>query len=196
MFTPANTSDNENTDSAAPVRRNRFVSSVVTLAVALAVVAAPQFTGSASASVAAHKAPTASSLAHSMLTLLNSERQAHSLGALHMNTKLITSAHRHNLAMAKADVMSHQCKGEKFFADRITAAHYNWMSAGENIGWNSNMNLTGLRYLEREMYREKAPDNGHRLNILDHSFRDVGIDVYFDKTNNKMWFTQDFGQPA
>ena len=68
------------------------------------------------------------------------------------------------------------------------------MSAGENIGWNSDQTLSGVRYLEREMYREKAPENGHRLNILDHSFRDVGIDVYFDKTHNKMWFTQDFGQ--
>ena len=49
MFTPANTSDTENIDSAAPAHRNRFVSSVVTLAVALAVVAAPQLTDAASA---------------------------------------------------------------------------------------------------------------------------------------------------
>jgi uncharacterized protein YkwD len=131
-----------------------------------------------------------------MLKVLNQERIAHHLRPLTMNSKLILSAHRHNLAMAKADEMSHQVKGEKFFADRITAAHYNWMSAGENIGWNSQMTRPGLRYLEREMYHEKAPDNGHRLNILDHSFRNVGIDVYFDKAHNKMWFTQDFGQPA
>ena len=196
MFTPANTSDTANTDSTAPTRRSRFVSAFVVLGVALAVVAAPQVTGSASATVATQSRPSAGSLAHSMLNMLNAERSDHGLRALRMNTKLITSAHRHNVTMAKNNDMSHQCKGEKFFADRISAAGYNWMSAGENIGWNSSMNLSGLRYLECEMYREKAPDNGHRLNILDHSFRDVGIDIYFDKTNNKMWFTQDFGQPA
>jgi uncharacterized protein YkwD len=70
------------------------------------------------------------------------------------------------------------------------------LSAGENIGWNSAQNRPGLRALQLEMYREKAPDNGHRLNILDRSFRNVGIDVYFDKSHGKMWFTQDFGQPA
>jgi uncharacterized protein YkwD len=180
----------------APTARRRLLGLLVAVIVALAVFAAPQLSSSASARALPHTARSEKIFARSMLKLLNAERAGHHLRALTMNSKLITSAHRHNLAMAKADEMSHQCKGEKFFADRISAAHYNWMSAGENIGWNSNMNLTGLRYLERQMYHEKAPDNGHRLNILDHSFRNVGIDVYFDKTHNKMWFTQDFGQPA
>ena len=70
-----------------------------------------------------------------------------------------------------------------------------WTQAGTQIAFSAKERV-GMVYLEREMYREKAPDNGHRLNILDHSFRNVGIDVYFDKTHNKMWFTQDFGQPA
>ena len=58
------------------------------------------------------------------------------------------------------------------------------------------MTRPGLRYLQAEMFHEKAPNNGHRLNILDRSFRNVGIDVYFDHKHHKMWFTQDFGQPA
>jgi uncharacterized protein YkwD len=174
----------------------RVVTGVCSLAAVIGIFAAPLFTSAASAHTVTHTKSGAQVFAKSMLHLLNEERAAHHLPALTMNQKLITSAHRHNVAMAKADEMSHQCKGEKFFADRITAAGYDWMSAGENIGWNSDQTRSGLRYLEREMYHEKAPDNGHRLNILDHSFRDVGIDVYFDKTNNKMWFTQDFGQPA
>ena len=184
------------TEFVAPSARRRLLGLLVAAVVALAVFAAPQLDSPASAHTLSHTAHSAKIFARTMLKLLNRERAAHHLRALTMNSDLVTSAHRHNLAMAKADEMSHQCKGEKFFADRISAAGYNWMSAGENIGWNSNMNRPGLRYLEREMYHEKAPDNGHRLNILDHSFRNVGIDVYFDKRHDKMWFTQDFGQPA
>jgi uncharacterized protein YkwD len=180
----------------ASTARNRILALLVALAVAVAVMAAPQFTDSASAHALPKTPASARIFARNMLHLLNAERRAHHLKPLQMDSKLIKSAHAHNVAMAKADEMSHQLPGEAFFADRISAAHYNWMAAGENIGWNSAMNRPGLRALERDMYNEKAPDNGHRLNILDGSFRNVGIDVYFDKKHNKMWFTQDFGQPA
>jgi uncharacterized protein YkwD len=183
-------------EATAPASRNRIFALIATVAVAIAVMAAPQFTTAASARALPKTPASARIFAKSMLHLLNTERKANHLKPLVMNNKLIVSAHRHNLAMAKADLMSHQVPGEAFFADRITAAHYNWMAAGENIGWNSAMNRPGLRSLERDMYNEKAPNNGHRLNILDRSFRNVGIDVYFDKSNGKMWFTQDFGQPA
>jgi uncharacterized protein YkwD len=180
----------------ATTARNRILALLLALAVAVAVMAAPQFTTSASARTLPHTPASARIFAKSMLQLLNRERRTHHLRPLKMDQKLVNSAHSHNLAMAKADLMSHQVPGEAFFADRITAAHYNWMAAGENIGWNSDQSRPGLRALERDMYNEKAPDNGHRLNILDRSFRNVGIDVYFDKSNHKMWFTQDFGQPA
>ena len=183
-------------EATAPASRNRIFALIAALAVVVAVMVAPQFTSAASAHALPKTPASARIFAKSMLRLLNQERKANHLKPLVMSSKLIASAHQHNLAMAKADLMSHQVPGEAFFADRITAAHYNWMAAGENIGWNSAMNRPGLRSLERDMYNEKAPDNGHRLNILDRSFKNVGIDVYFDKTNGKMWFTQDFGQPA
>lgn len=179
-----------------PATRNRIVAALVTLALALAVLVSPQLTTAATAHPVKHNAASARAYAKTMLMVLNRERSRHGLRPLTMNAKLIRSAHRHNLHMARADEMSHQLPGEKFFADRISAAHYNWMSAGENIGWNSEMNRPGLWYLQRAMIHEKAPNNGHRLNILDRSFRNVGIDVYFDKSHHKMWFTQDFGQPA
>ena len=182
--------------AAHPSARRRLLALLVTLALALAVLATPRFTPAADAKAPKLTAASARSYARSMLRLLNAERSAHHLRPLTMNTKLITSAHRHNLNMAKRDEMSHQLPGERFFSARISAAHYRWLSAGENIGWNSQMTVTGLRYLEREMYHEKAPNNGHRLNILNRSFRNVGIDVYFDTKHHKMWFTQDFGQPA
>ena len=43
------------------------------------------------------------------------------------------------------------------------------------------------------MYNEVAPYDGHRLNILNRHYRDVGIDIYMDAAHHKMWLTQDFG---
>ena len=50
--------------------------------------------------------------------------------------------------------------------------------------------------LEKQMYHEVAPNDGHRVNILSRTFTQVGIDVYYDARHHKIWFTQDFGAPA
>jgi uncharacterized protein YkwD len=161
---------------------------------ALALLVAPQ-PSSAAASIP-HTAAGAQTYAQAMLRLLNKERAWHHLRPLTMNAKLIHSAHLHDKRMARANEMSHQLPGEAFFATRISRAHYRWIAAGENIGWNSRMSLAGLRELERMMFRERPPNDGHRLNILSRTFRNVGIDVYFDAAHHKMWFTQDFGRRA
>jgi uncharacterized protein YkwD len=43
------------------------------------------------------------------------------------------------------------------------------------------------------MYNETPPNDGHRLNILNTHYRNVGVDVYFDKVHHKLWLTTDFG---
>ena len=169
--------------------RRRTLLLVPLLALALLLVPPP---GSAGASIP----HTPRAYAYAMLRLLNTERSWHHLRPLTMNAELIHSAHLHNQRMARADVLSHQLPGEAFFGTRITRAHYHWIAAGENIGWNSRMTWAGLRQLERMMFQERPPDNGHRLNILSRTFRNVGIDVYFDAVHHKMWFTQDFGRRA
>jgi uncharacterized protein YkwD len=175
----------------------RALSLVLAPLIALAVLAAPPAGSSASsAAVSSTTSIAARFYAHRMLRLLNKERARHELRPLRMSSKLVSSARRHNVAMARADTLSHQLPGEAFFATRISRAHYAWSVAGENIGWNSQMSIPGLLYLERLMFREHAPDNGHRLNILTRGFRNIGIDVYFDRRHHKMWFTQDFGRPA
>lgn len=145
-----------------------------------------------------HSAPKAagsssSQIAYAVLDLLNSERRDHGLAPLRMNSQLISSAHAHNLAMARHNQMSHQLPGEAPFTSRISSAGYRWSSAGENVGWNSQMTTSAALTLERIMYNEKPPNDGHRQNILSKSYRDVGIDIYLDTTHHKLWLTQDFG---
>jgi len=133
-------------------------------------------------------------IAFKVLGLMNSERAAHSVPPLTMSPNLRVSAHNHNLRMAKANTMSHQLAGEPSLGTRITATGYHWRACAENIGWNSDASLNGMYYLQKIMYAEKAPNDGHRRNILNSVYRNVGIDIYYDALHRKMWLTEDFGR--
>ncbi len=133
-------------------------------------------------------------VAEQVLSLINQERAAHHLPAVKMNTALLNSSYRHNATMANDDVLSHQCSRERSFGDRLDAVHYDWSTAGENIGWTSAMSTAGVLSLETYMYNEKAPNNGHRLVILSSAFRDIGISVITDTTHHRLWLTEDFGR--
>ncbi len=179
------------------IELRRLTVVIVTAALALATLFVPR---EASAHAAAPRTKITSAntaaFARSMLGLLNQERRAHGRRPLTMAWRLRESAHQHNLRMAKANVMSHQLPGEAFFATRISRTGYKWRAAGENIGWNSNLTSSGILALEKEMYHEVPPNDGHRVNILSRSFTQVGIDVIYDARHHKLWFTQDFGAPA
>lgn len=133
-------------------------------------------------------------LANAMLGLLNLERRANGKPAVLGSSLLRNSARGHDVTMAKYDQMAHQCSGEAAPGTRITLAGYRWRAWGENIGWTTLETEYGLLQLEKYMYGERPPNNGHRLNILGN-FRNVGIDVYLDPVHLTMWFTQDFGTP-
>ncbi|MDQ2838186.1 MAG: CAP domain-containing protein [Actinomycetota bacterium] len=134
--------------------------------------------------------------AQSVLKMLNAERAANHLPALGWSTALVSSARRHNLTMAKANLLSHQLPGEAVFSTRISQAGVAWHSAAENIGWTTDRTSRGANSLELTMYNEKAPNNGHRLNILSKSVHYVGIDTYIDAHTGKLWLTEDFADVA
>lgn len=138
---------------------------------------------------------TRSDWANAVLDELNSERAAHGLSALKLNSKLVDSAHTHNLDMAKADKLSHQLSGEAALGSRVSAAGYQWSMVGENIAYNSSRSESGVLAVQKAMYNEKPPDDGHRQNILNSKFVDVGIDVINDSVHGKVWLVTDFGRP-
>jgi uncharacterized protein YkwD len=47
--------------------------------------------------------------------------------------------------------------------------------------------------VQKAMYDEKPPNDGHRQNILNSKFVDVGIDVINDSEHGKVWLVTDFG---
>jgi uncharacterized protein YkwD len=125
--------------------------------------------------------------------LVNVQRALHGLKPVYMDNALRLSARRHNVQMASFDQMSHQLPNEPWFGRREQLAGYWWNWAGENIGWNSDIGVSGALLLQRLMYNEQPPEDGHRLNILNAHYHNVGVDVYFDHVHHKMWLTTDFG---
>lgn len=132
-------------------------------------------------------------IAWAVKRLVNVQRALHGLRPVYMDNSLRLSARRHNVQMANFDQMSHQLPNEPWFGRREQLAGYWWNWAGENIGWNSDVSVSGALLLQRMMYNEQPPEDGHRLNILNPHYRNIGVDVLFDHAHHKMWLTTDFG---
>ncbi len=130
--------------------------------------------------------------AQAVFDAVNQARAAHHLAPLMWSAALQTSAHRHNIAMAQSNTLSHQVDGEPSLGARETAAGVTWTFAAENIGWTTDRSQAGAVDIENRMYAETAPDDAHRRNILTTSATSLGIDVYIDAAHGRLWLTEDF----
>lgn len=114
-----------------------------------------------------------------LLNAHNLQRQAKGVGALRLETDLVQAAGKHAVWMATTGRLSHTGSGGSDVARRVRAEGYYYMSAGENIA---------------EGYGDVAAviegwmnSSGHRRNILNGQFRDVGFGVAADTAGNLYW---------
>jgi uncharacterized protein YkwD len=142
-------------------------------------------------------ATTADSAVQQVLDLINKARAQQGLPAYKLLAGLTASATQHNQVMEAGCGLSHQCPGESPFGDRETANGVHWSSAGENIGVggpvadNPQAIASMAVGLTQSMLDEKAPNDGHRRNILSSGYVYVGIAVHRDSSGS-VWLTQDF----
>jgi uncharacterized protein YkwD len=127
----------------------------------------------------------------STLCLLNAERRRHGLRQLRLNKRLSRAARRHSQDMVRKRYFDHTSRSGASFVDRIRRTGYltgarRWKVA-ENIAW-------GTYWLAspRAIIKAWMDSPGHRANILDRSYREIGIGV---ATNSgpKALYTTDFG---
>lgn len=134
-------------------------------------------------------------IASAVLAAINDSRSAHGLAAVSYNSLLVQSAHAHNVAMANANMMSHQVPGEPDLGARISATGKAWVDADENVGWCLENSTSAALMLHKIMMGEGPPPPGqtnHYSNILDPEMRTVGVDVIWDADHGKLWLTEDF----
>ena len=122
-----------------------------------------------------------------VLCLVNKQRAAHHLPALHGSSLLNRSAQGWTNVMVASDTFSHGSD----FAARISAVGFNWASAGENIA----SGFPTPRAVVNAWMR--SPD--HCRNILSPVYREVGTGVsphpVRGAASGSATWTQDFALP-
>lgn len=110
-----------------------------------------------------------------VIALTNQERAAYGLPPLAANTALNTAAVRHSQDMATNNFFSHTGSDGSSPGQRITQAGYSWYTYGENIaaGYSSPSSVVAA-------WMGSA---GHRANILNNCFQDIGVGYVYDETD-------------
>ncbi|MFJ9339133.1 CAP domain-containing protein [Streptomyces sp. NPDC101733] len=116
-----------------------------------------------------------------VLALVNQERAAVGCPALTVNAKLTKAAQDHSADMAAHGNMSHTGSDGSDPGQRVTRAGYEWRTYGENVAYGYP---TAAKVMEGWM---NSP--GHKRNILDCSFKEIGIGL----AQPGQYWTQDFG---
>ena len=149
-----------------------------TCTVALAM-APPAPAAAACDSAAATPAETGKrTIVRATLCTVNSERARRGLAPLRLNRRLSQAAGSHAADMDRRNYFSHDSLGGGSFVDRIRRTGYldgarSW-TVGENLAWGSQGRSAPRVITQMWM---KSP--GHRANILNASFREIGIGVAY-----------------
>jgi len=114
-----------------------------------------------------------------LLNLHNAERKHHRCGELKMNSKLNEIAQKHAEWMARRRNLTHQG-----FQQRVRGP---WSTTGENIAAGQES--------EKEVVNDWMNSAGHRANILNNSFDEVGFGVAYT-TNGSLYWCVCFGGGA
>jgi len=132
---------------------------------------APSQTGAPPAANAAFEAGVA--------TLVNAERKKAGCAALRVNDRLTAAARAQSTDMAVRNYFSHTTPEGVEFGIRITNAGYRWSVAGENIA-------KGQR-TPADVMTSWMNSAGHKANILNCGFKDLGVGVAADSTGALLW---------
>ncbi|MEU0896592.1 CAP domain-containing protein [Streptomyces massasporeus] len=118
-----------------------------------------------------------------VLSLVNKERAAAGCSSVTANDRLTRAADDYSDVMASSGVMSHTGPDGSTMTTRVEAAGYQWSTLGENIARGQ---ADAASVMKSWM---NSP--GHRANILNCSFKELGVGVHFG--DGGPWWTQNFG---
>ncbi len=152
--------------------------------VAVAVVAAAVVAGAAVQAVPAFATDYGS--ARGVVALTNNARARAGCGPVTLSPRLSYAAWLHSRDMAGRGYFSHGSPGGGSPASRVNSVGYRWSTYGENIAWGQRS--------AHEVMGDWMRSPGHRANILNCRFRNVGVAVAYNGRGVPYW-TQDFASP-
>lgn len=155
------------------MRLVRTCTALTLSALALVGVAAQPASAGACASASATTASASTAqMTRATLCLVNQERSKRGLRALRMNKRLTLAARRHAADMVQRDYFSHDSPSGADFVDRIRRAGYGSPTLGEILAAGSGSYATPASTVRGWMNSA-----GHRANILNRRFREVGVGI-------------------
>jgi uncharacterized protein YkwD len=136
--------------------------------------------------------PDNTSLANRVLELVNKERERSGVSPLQLNSQLNQAAQSHSEDMALKDYFSHTGRDGREFDDRILATGYRFSAAAENVAAG--------QHTPEDVLQAWMNSSGHRHNILNSSYKDIGIGYYSlsndtGTINYNDYWTQKFAAP-
>lgn len=132
--------------------------------------------------------------------LHNKIRRNHDLRTFCVHPALQKAARAHSKDMIRRDYFSHDTKGKYTFDQRLrrfgyTPKGYRYYTTGENIAYGS-----GSRGAPKSIMNGWMKSPGHRHNILNGKFREIGVGTYAGTYTEKgknykgvTMYTADFG---
>ncbi|HMM19229.1 MAG TPA: CAP domain-containing protein [Selenomonadales bacterium] len=115
------------------------------------------------------------------VTLLNQDRTANGLSTLKVNSQLTNLAQNYALDMATRGFFSHNNPEGQTPFDRMKQAGISYKYAGENLAINTSVPAAEVAFMN---------SSGHRANILNGNYTDVGVGVVHSK--GSVYVVQEF----
>lgn len=149
---------------------------------------------------AAHASPSKLSkhqAAKAILCLLNNQRTSNGLHPLSRQGDQMTAARKHSRLMIRDRCFSHECPGEGELVSRMKHADYLpcdcYWGVAENLAYGERSYGSPRSIMQAWMNSAE-----HRTNILNGSYRDVGIGIVWGtpddgSTRSSATYTTDFG---
>jgi len=161
---------------------------LLAIALALVALAAPASALAASAGCASADAlpgvTSEAALSKATVCLINRERARRGTRGLRTNRRLTRAAASHTRDMIQKRYFEHVSQTGRDVVDRLLSSGYlgrvrKWV-VGENLAWG-----IGTRSTPREILASWMSSPGHRQNILNRRFREIGIGVVFSAPTRK-----------
>ncbi len=131
------------------------------------------------------QASQSGSFQQQILTLVNVERRKANLQPLTLNNQLGQAAQNHTNDMVSKSYFSHTSPSGGTMTSRVNATGYVYSTIGENIAaGSSTANTTMTQWMN-------SP--GHRANILNPKFRELGVGYAPSNDQYRYYWTQVFG---
>lgn len=155
------------------------VLTIVCAAVALAAPGAAAAGGRCAYADAEPREASRAAFEQATVCLLNHKRQEHGLDRLQRDRRLSRAAHAHTFDMIRGRYFAHVSRRGRDVGDRLAHTGYTrgarWWLVGENLAWGG-----GSLSTPRQIMSAWMDSPGHRANILNRDFREIGVAVAFD----------------